>query len=401
MRGGGPAFALAVAILAGGGRSLAQDAHPPQEAERPEVVARVPATPRPVLYWSEARRFEIVSLDPTTGRVAVDIADSVWRHLREPLTLPASFSPAIVVRFVPAEQWGDDAALFRTWVETGGLVSQRIRWSSELTEDVVRRALVQALLTRLAVSYHGWSGAITVPVWLENACETWVETRERPAMFDAWRQEATARSAPNLATLFDWKRADGDPRLLKTAAFALMRWLHEDGGQSQQWGAWLRGVLGGGDAATGLGAIYGQRWADEAERELAWRVAYNETRREKPVPLQTSAESREWLAGLYRIVLLDTRTGREVVLGPDAWWEHRRDREVRSVLAARLIALEGGMRMVHPFYRNAGASLGRLLVAVREERETDFAEARERFIEDAQAGRILEEETAAVLDAPE
>lgn len=388
----GLAAALAAGVIATGSARAETSAPEPS----PESVPAV--EPRAGIYLSEAGRYEIVTLDPLTGRAAVELAEAVWRHLRGPLTLPDRFTSVITVRFLPEDRWSD-AAPFRTLVEAGGLVSLWVRWTPDLKADTVRQALVQALLTRLAVYYHGWSEATTVPVWLERACDRWVETREQPAMYDAWMQEAAGLPAPALDSLLGWKRSDGDAPALRAGSFALMQWLYAEGGRNQKWGAWVRGLLGGGDAATGLAGVFGGRdWSDAAERELVWQVAYHQVRREKLIPLMTSGEARGWLADLYRIVLLDTRTGREAVLGLDELWANRKDRVVRAEVAARLRTLEGGLRSVHPFYQNAAASLGRLWLAVREENEEAFAAARTDFLADARAGQALEEATAAALD---
>ena len=64
------------------------------------------ASQSPVLTLSAAGQFEIASVDAGAARLTMDEAAAAWRWLAEPLGLPAGFPSAILVRLVPAAEWG-------------------------------------------------------------------------------------------------------------------------------------------------------------------------------------------------------------------------------------------------------------------------------------------------------
>ena len=114
-----------------------------------------------VLIQSAPGRFEISAVDPTIAHRVADAAEEGWRLLAGPLALPDGFTSPVFVRIIPAVEMLD-APPFGVTVEVGGIVSVRLR--ADAAASIARRALVQALLMRLAVAQHGINERLTVPL---------------------------------------------------------------------------------------------------------------------------------------------------------------------------------------------------------------------------------------------
>ncbi|RRJ96295.1 hypothetical protein Ga0100231_020540 [Opitutaceae bacterium TAV4] len=193
----------------------------------------LPAVEVPSLYVTAPGRFEIVALDPRAGNAAIQWGTLAWETLRRPLALPEAYPDAIRVRLIPAAQWSaapsdpDTAPSpdIQTTAEANGFVSVRIRLPDTTAgtgatgkEDddldlVIRRGLVQGLLLRQAIAWHGAAVHARLPRWLEYAGAQLMLERAIPAMYDAWRQQATALPAapPRLPPC-----STGDPPLPTT-----------------------------------------------------------------------------------------------------------------------------------------------------------------------------------------
>src|SRR5690606_27180581 len=104
----------------------------------PERVAAASAAPG--MFQSAPGPYEIAAIDVLSAQPVVTRAAEAWRLLTAPLGLPAAFSTSILVRLVPSSEWRESGP-FRVIVESGGLVSVRVRWSETLPEDHLRRAL--------------------------------------------------------------------------------------------------------------------------------------------------------------------------------------------------------------------------------------------------------------------
>ena len=137
----------------------------------------------PVRVQSAPGRFEVSARDATLAHCVAAAAEEAWRTLTGPLVLPDSFPSPIIVRLITAAESAADQVPFRVAVEAGGLVSVRVR--TDVPAPVLRRALVQALIMRLAVAQHGVTQWLTAPLWLEHACVDGWTTRAAPAQLDA------------------------------------------------------------------------------------------------------------------------------------------------------------------------------------------------------------------------
>jgi hypothetical protein len=312
------------------------------------------AAPGPVLTLTAAGQFEIASVDAGAARRTMDEAAAAWRWLAGPLGLPAGFPSAILVRLVPAAEWGESAP-FRVFAEPGGVVSLRVRWSEMTAELYLRRALVQALLVRSAVALHGAKPELAAPLWLEQAGVQWWRTREEPAQLDALVQESAALAPPPLAAVLTRERGDVEPRTLTVGAAWLLTWLQAESGPAGEWPALRARLLGGAEPLAALAASFPGRFADAAERELWWQTGWHHVRRLPTQAALGSAESRRRLADLERCVLSvggeDTRVPLRFVL------RRSEDAAVAALLAARVNELQRILPALHPFYRNAGLAL--------------------------------------------
>ncbi|RRK00442.1 hypothetical protein Ga0100230_021375 [Opitutaceae bacterium TAV3] len=232
----------------------------------------LPAVEVPSLYVTAPGRFEIVALDPRAGNAAIQWGTLAWETLRRPLALPEAYPDAIRVRLIPAAQWSaapsdpDTAPSpdIQTTAEANGFVSVRIRLPDTTAgtgatgkEDddldlVIRRGLVQGLLLRQAIAWHGAAVHARLPRWLEYAGAQLMLERAIPAMYDdAWRQQATALpAAPPLAALLHWRPAPtNDETALIIASRPLMLWLEAGTSTAQRtrWQEFLRRILSGAD----------------------------------------------------------------------------------------------------------------------------------------------------------
>ncbi|AHF89405.1 hypothetical protein OPIT5_03105 [Opitutaceae bacterium TAV5] len=387
--------------------AAAESAEKPAEAveSRPELPA---LPPMPAVYTTAPGRFEIVSYDAAAGHAGLAWGNAAWAALARPLGLPPAWREPVRVWLVPAEQWTAPEPILVT-TEINGLVRARIRRAPEgnhLDLDV-RRGLARALLVRQAVSWHGAARPLTIPLWLEYACAQLILESARPAMYDAWRQEAGELDlAPRLEVLLR-RGAPGQPAdaaslpPFAAAAKPLMAWLESSVGRRDRWFDFLRRLTAGDDPAKTLADFCGERWADNRERELAWQTGFEIERGRKQLPLHTPAESRLWLRDYYWLAARNRDAGRDVQLAPDDLYAVRQQPWVSESVALRLSLLEPQIPAIHPFYRNAALSLGRIWTAVRDGKEKDFHAACAAFVEDMNIARDLEDETADLLDAAE
>ncbi len=361
------------------------------------VQLAIAAEPQAVMFQSAPGRFEVAAVEPNAAQRVVAQATEAWFHLAQPLGLPESFSSPVLVRLVPALDWSGSAP-FRVLVETGGLVSVRIRWEETIPEDFVRRALVQALLMRLAVHLHGVSPRLAAPLWLEHACVGWWRTHAEPAQLDAVKQVSAKSRPPALSALLDWQRGEAEPADLRNGALWLLGLVQSDTGRGGEWPALLKRLVAGDPAASAFGEILAGRFGNETERELWWQTGWHQLRRARVLPSLEAAESRAELATLARFVFLQHDTERMTPLAEVL--AHSSEPEVETELKQRAAALARMLPVLHPFYRNAGLSLGEVL-ALRATTPERCAAAVAAFEDDWRDAREIEADTAAALDALE
>lgn len=374
-RGSGPGLALiATLILARAGLAA-------------------PVSPAPVVFQSAPGRFEVAAADPDAARAVVAPAGEGWTLLAPVLGLPAAFESPIFVRVIPTAAWTDSAE-FRLWVEPGGVVSLRLQ--AGRAAPVIRRALTEALLAKLAVWRHGAGPARPWPRWLVAGALAWWSAQRHPAELDRLQQESATLAPPPLDAVLRWHQDDPPtPRLVAGSAW-LLRFLMDEGGAGE-WARLLDRLLAGDAAARALRSSYPGRFADEAERELWWQVGWQALRRVPALPTLDAAESRALVSDASRIVM--GRNGRDVLVGPADWPELARSRAGRAGLAERARALAPHLAMLHPFYRNAGLSLMRLLDAAQAGDAGAASAALVAFDADWRAGSELEAASTRALDA--
>lgn len=350
----------------------------------------------PVIFRSGAGRFEVAAIDGVAASTVSAMADEGWRILAGPLGLPDGFSSAILVRLVPAEGWRERGP-FRVFVEPGGIVSLRMRWDGAPDTGTLRRGLVQALLIRQAVAFHGVVANLTAPLWLEFGCVGWWHTRSEPAHLDALKHETARLLPPPLAELLEWQRGAAEPAALQIAAVWLLSFVQAETAAAE-WPAALRRLLAGEPPLVAMAAAYPGRFDDERGRELWWQTGWHHLRRAHGPPVLTAADSRVALEVLSRFVVLD-ETGREVVAPLRDVSAHARELWVDLELLRRTTELNRLVPALHPFYRNAGLSLTLVLA------ERGAADSRDKvcrtFEADWRDARELEAASAAALDGLE
>jgi hypothetical protein len=352
------------------------------------------AEPVPTLAQSGPGRFEVAAIDATVAHAATAAAEEAWRMLAAPLALPEAFSSPVFVRIVAESD--ATASPFNVAVEPGGVVSLRLRWTGTPV-PVVRRALVQALLMRLAVAQHGVSARLTVPLWLEHACVGVWQTRADAAQLDALKQESARLPAPPaMAALLAWQRGGEEPRAWIAGSAWLLTILQSESGRDREWLGALRRMLGGEPADAALAATFGENFSNLDERELWWQTAWHQAVRARTLPTLEPADSRAQLAALARFVFAGAEDDDAVV--PLGEVLARTSEPIVAVeLKRRATDLERLVPALHPFYRNAGLSLA----AVFNSRPARSGELIATFEADWRDATELEAASAAALDGIE
>ncbi len=355
--------------------------------------------PMPFVFTTRPGRFEIGSVSEAAARAGLAQAEEVWRTLEGPLLLPAGDFPSPVsVWLFPAAQWTGEAP-FVSAAELGGRVSVRVRWSDdEAGRAALRRALVQALLMRRATSLHGGVPGLVVPPWLENAGVAWSLTHGNAGALDAWQRESLRTTPPSLATVLAQRRGSLAAHADEQSALWLLTHLQAESGEERRWPQLLRAVFGGTDTAAALWQFFGNYFKDDTERELWWQVGWHTQLRQAAQAGDTAAETRAWLAENARWTARRAAGGDDEPLAPDEVFAARARPWVTEELARRLARIRAGLATVHPFYRNAALSLGRLHEAALAGESNKFAQAQSDLARDIADGRELEQTATAALD---
>ena len=339
----------------------------------------------------------MAALDSSAAQQVTQMAEEAWRLLAGPLVLPDSFSSPVYVRLVPGRATGTDAP-FRVLVEPGGIVSVRLAWFEGLPPQLIRRALVQSLLLRLAVAAHGVNERLAAPLWLEQAGVGWWETRAEPAQLDALRQESRHLAFPPLQELLTWQRGDEESRGKIAGSVCLLTFLQSESGHTAAWTDFIKKLLGGEDPMAAVVATYGSQFSTREERELWWQTGGWQWRRWRVAPTLEAAESRRGISALARFVF--AQGDADGALPLVSVTAHAQEPVVRAELAHRAAALGRLVSSLHPFYRNAGLSLAEALgsAPAPSERRAALCATFERDWRDAVE---IEAATSAALEALE
>lgn len=389
------AMAWGCAVRAGAGEGVGVEA---------AIKPPAPSTAR--LYPAGSGRFDVVAEPGEDARALARLAEAAWPAWRGSLGLPDRMPIAITVRLTPPERWGGGDGGWRVSVEPGGVTTVWIRGGGE--PDVARErrwltALAEGALRRRAVLLGAGADA-AAPRWLAAGAAEDVLIKTRPAMQDAWRQ-ATERAgvAPSLREVFAWDGAaeEAVADRLGAAAYGVWQWLQVESGRTQAWERLVAAILTGKSSGLALVESYPERFArsSAADIELAWSVGAAGLARVRAVPLMEAAESRRWLEQADRVVLRLVGEERERAVSLSDLWAGRGDAFIEAQRQARLSRITTTMARVHPFYRNAAGSLGRVYLAQAEGRQREWTAALAEWRNDLALGRELEQSSAALLDA--
>lgn len=358
------------------------------------------ADPVPVMVRSAAGRFEIAASDSTVAHAVVAQAEDAWRVLATPLALPEAFVSPVFFRIVaslagPAET----GAAFQVIVESGGVVSVRLR-ADAATIPQVRRAIVQGLLMRLAVAHHGVNQRLRAPLWLEEACLGWWQTRAEAAQLDALRHASAHLSPPPLGEMLRLERGSAVPPEFTAASVWLLTFFQAESGRSREWSALLQRLLAGDDPEAAVEANFPGRFTTPEEREFWWKTGWHHAVRTRGLPALDAAESRMHLRALARFVFAAARENADEVLALRAVMARAAEPVAAEKISRRAAELGRLVTLLHPFYRNAGLSLGEVFAArtAKPERRDAACEVFERDWRDAVE---LNEASSAALDALE
>jgi hypothetical protein len=341
-------------------------------------------------------RFEVTAADAEAARTVTAAADEGWRLLAAPLALPDAFSSPVFVRVVAGDDWRE-AEPFRVIVEAGAIVSLRIGWGPTPSPRLIRRAVVQALLMRLAVAHHGIHESLAAPLWLEQACVGWWETRAEAAQLDSLKQRAQRVAPPPLDALLGWQRGEPEDEARVVGAVWLFSFLQTEAAGPNDWPVCLRRMLGGEAPASAIGAIYAGRFGNAEERELWWQTGYHQARRTRTLPGLDVAESHAELLALQRFVVAEPAGDADRLIPMRTVLDHAGEPYVAAELQRRATELARLLPALHPFFRNAGLSLAELFAA-RQAGAVRRAEAARTFESDWRDALELAAASQAALD---
>lgn len=356
------------------------------------------AEPVPVMVLSGAGRFEIAAVDSVLAHAVVAQADEAWRILAAPLNLPDAFVTPVYFRVIPAAS-GEGAAPFQVVVETAGVISVRLRADSAVMPNV-RRALVQGLLMRLAVARHGVNERLRAPLWLEEACVVWWQSRSEAAQLDALKHASARRAPTPFAELLQRERGAAATPEFSVAAMWLFTFLQAESGRAREWPALLVRLLAGDEPEAAVATSYPGRFATAEERELWWQTGWHHAVRTRGLPALDASGSRARLGALTRFVFAGANEEADMVLALDVVLSRAGEPIVAVDLARRAAELGRLVTTLHPFYRNAGLSLAEAFAA-RLGKPEKRAAACAAFERDWRDATELDAATSAALDAIE
>jgi hypothetical protein len=362
------------------------------------------------LYGAGSGRLEVVAETGADGRRLAFLGEEAWEVWRDPFGLPDRWPAAVTVRLVPEDRWTAAEPAWRVVGEAAGIVTVWIKGGGEPGAARDRRwlmALAEGVLHRQALSLGVTPERLWMPDWLiAGGAEAVLTTGERVALLDSWRQAARRGGRmPGLMTLLTWKgglqrMSDGDDaRVL--ASFAAWQWLRAESGNTAGWRRLVAGLIAGAPPRLALNAAYGDRFRRMPvdDLELIWQISAAAFARLQSLPSLSAAESRRWLDQLDRLVVIDAEAeATEKALRLSEVWAERRESVIARTRAERTSLLTGGFARVHPFYRNAAGSLGRVWLAQDSGKERAWVQAREEWRADKATGRELERASAALLD---
>lgn len=357
-------------------------------------------------YGLGAGRFEVIAPPGGEGLRLARLAEAAWESWRGSLALPERIRNGVLVRLAPAEDWGfAPEPGWQVVAEPGGVVTLWIRGGGpEGTEQerVWLSGLAAGALQRQAMALGIGPERRTAPSWLMRAAAEEVLVRGNPAMHDAWRQAVQrAGEMPGLRATLLADYGTTDERLRRLAAFGLWQWLRAESGRGPAWPQFVADLLAGVSPGLALVQAFESQFgmAEAAELELAWQVGLAAQARLRAIPLFEPGETRRLLEQADRIVVLAPAQSRdEQALRLAELWQARDDPWLASARAVRLNWLTLHFRRMHPFYRNAAGSLGRVFIAQTAGDAGGWALALEDWRRDLETGRELERASAALLD---
>ncbi len=382
-------------------------------AQGTDAAAAAEATKGPgaTLYLGGSGRFEVLAEPGDEGRRLARLAEEAWPVWAGSMGLPDRVPVAITVRLTTPERWGFAEPAWRVVDDPGGVVTVWIRGGG--ARDVTRErrwliALAEGALVRRAVLLGVAPARRATPHWMVAGAAEEALIEPRPAMLDAWRQAAErAGRGPTMRELLSWAGAQaaadgtgGAEEERRASAYGLWHWLQAEAGRTPAWRRMMDAVLGGTAPGLALVQAYPERFggASAEELELAWAVGAAGLARARGGPVTEAAESRRWLEQMDRVVVRMAEEGDERALKLGDEWLHRGDVYLATERARRVARLQADLGRVHPFYRNAAGSLGRVFLAQEKGNARVWAAAREEWTADMAGGRELEVASAALLD---
>jgi hypothetical protein len=263
--------------------------------------------------------------------------------------------------------------------------------------------MAEGALHRQALALGASPERLVIPEWVIAAAAEAALVRGNTGMLDAWRQAAiSAGRMPALRAIFSWAGAQtspfADPHW--AASYGVWQWLQAESGRGTAWRRFLAWLLTGTAPGAALVNAYGDKLGrqDASEVELAWQVGVAAQARIRTTPFWDAEESRRRLEDAERLVVASAEDGVETAVRIGEIWTARDDVFVAARREERLRWLDGHYTRLHPFYRNAGGSLGRVLLAQRQGDARAWSEALEEWRRDFASGRELEETSRRLLD---
>ncbi len=361
----------------------------------PLALAAETAEREHTFFSSRTQYFEIVSNEGASTNFTAALARSLIHTTRNWLRLPSGFPNRIFVQLESPERYRFEEP-FRTNIEVAGNVTLSVRWDRETELEDLERALVRALLMRVAIWNRVPDESVSVPPWLEMGMQRTLQAAGDPSYVDAMVRSIRERGPMPLREILYRNEDEPPDEAFAVNAYWLLRHLDQAGGQSGRLHNFVLRLLAGGDPDASMMATFGSYIREIENAQLWWAVGVYERIQRRAVTQSHFHESRRLVNSHSRFTY--RKEGEEVRLGVDELWEHRDEPVLRSDLVRRLQDMNLQMRLIHPFHFNSILSLRLTMMSLLEGTEEEYRRGVAMFRDDVREADLLFRETEEALD---
>ena len=350
------------------------------------------------LAYSVNTHFEIVGESKQSVASVLSLCEHVVETCERYINdLPMSFAQKVTVYLDPDIDGNPNPYAVR--VESGGFVSVRFDWNSELSLSTACEGITHAFLSRLQFGRNGLERARTVRPWVIRALATRAYFKLRQAHLEHFKATYNITDSMQLGDLLlskslqdlsyiesYWflKALDLEGFNSGQIAFIIDRALNETGGDFL--GGLKKVVLNSNDDS----GIYLEEWWEEKLKILMQRSAI--TKLSMEVSYARLIELSQFNS------TLKLGSGTIEIKGIKDLWRFRYEPEVQAIIKERLNRASKELLQINPLYFNATQSYGLLLETFIYDAESiEFAALLIDYLDDLNAAKDLHKLTEKSL----